>query len=79
MARARDLEVINQNIYLNFCIQISKNRTEKGLGQYIGKEHSGRFKSLVFRAASEEIISMSKAANLCNQKLASFRDEFVAV
>lgn len=79
MARARDLEVISQTTYLTFCIQISKNRAEKGLGQYIGKERSDRFKSLVFRAASEEIISMSKAANLCNQKLASFRDEFVAI
>ncbi|MDP1621330.1 MAG: XRE family transcriptional regulator [Bacteroidales bacterium] len=77
MARAKDLEVITPNTFVQFCIQISKNRTEKGLGQYIGKERSDRFKSLVFRAASEEIISMSKAANLCNQKLASFRDEFV--
>ena len=79
MARARDLEVISQTYYLTFCIQISKNRTEKGLGNFIGKERSDRFKTLVYRAASEEIISMSKAANLCNQKLASFRDEFVAI
>jgi Zn-dependent peptidase ImmA (M78 family) len=79
MARAKDLEVISQNTFLQFCIQITNNRTEKGLGQFLGKERSDRFKSLVFRAASEEIISMSKAANLCNQKLASFRDEFVAV
>jgi Zn-dependent peptidase ImmA (M78 family) len=79
MARAKDLEVINQNTFLQFRIQISKNRAEDGLGQFIGKERSDRFKSLVFRAASEEIISISKAANLCNQKLASFRDEFVIV
>ncbi len=79
MARAKDLEVINPNAFLQFRIQISKNRTEKGLGQYIGKERSDRFKALVFRAASEEIISMSKAANFCNQKLASFRDEFVTL
>jgi Zn-dependent peptidase ImmA (M78 family) len=79
MARARDLEVISQSDYRTFCIQISKNRTEKGMGQYIGKERSDRFKVLVYRAASEELISMSKAANLCNQKLASFRDEFVTV
>jgi Zn-dependent peptidase ImmA (M78 family) len=79
MARAKDLEVINQSTFLQFRIQISNNRTETGLGQFIGKERSDRFKSLVFRAASEEIISISKAANLCNQKLASFRDEFVIV
>jgi predicted HTH domain antitoxin len=34
---------------------------------------------LLYRAASEEIISMSKAANLANKKLADFRDEFFAV
>lgn len=79
MARAKDLEVISPAIFLQFRIQISKNRTENGLGQFLGKERSDRFKALVYRAASEEIISMSKAANLCNQKLASFRDEFVTV
>jgi Zn-dependent peptidase ImmA (M78 family) len=79
MARAKDLEVINQNTFLQFRIQITNNRTEKGLGQFVGKERSDRFKTLVFRAATEEIISMSKAANLCNQKLASFRDEFVTI
>ncbi len=79
MARAKDLEVISPNTFIQFRIQISKNRIEKGLGQYIGKERSDRFRALVFRAASEEIISMSKAANLCNQKLASFRDEFVTI
>lgn len=79
MARAKDLEVISQATFLQFRIQISKNRTENGLGQFLGKERSDRFKSLVYRAATEEIISISKAANLCNQKLASFRDEFVTV
>lgn len=79
MARAKDLEVINDRTYKSFCIQISKNRKENGLGQYLGKERSDRFRTLVFRAVSEEIISISKAANLCNQKLASFRDEFFAI
>ena len=79
MARAKDLEVISLNTLVQFRIQITKNRTENGLGQFLGKERSDRFKSLVFRAASEEIISMSKAANLCNVKLASFRDEFVTL
>jgi Zn-dependent peptidase ImmA (M78 family) len=79
MARAKDLEVISPSTFIQFRIQITKNRTEMGLGQFLGKERSDRFRSLVFRAASEEIISMSKAANLCNVKLASFRDEFVTV
>lgn len=31
------------------------------------------------KAAAEEIISLSKAANLSNQKLAQFRKEFIAL
>lgn len=34
---------------------------------------------LVYRSAAEDIISMSKAANLSNKKLASFRAEFVTI
>lgn len=73
MHRAKNLGIISDFIYLNFRKMISKNRSEAGLGKYEGKEQSGRFKQLVFRAASEEIISMSKAANLANLKLAEFR------
>jgi Zn-dependent peptidase ImmA (M78 family) len=79
MARARDLSVISPHTYQQFCIFIAKNRLEKGLGKFLGKERSDRFKALVYRAASEDIISISKAANLCNQKLAEFRDELVLI
>lgn len=77
MQRAKDLGIITEFTFLNFRKHISKNRKEEGLGNYIGKEESNRFKQLVYRAASEEIISMSKAANLFNQKLALFRKEFM--
>ena len=76
MQRAKDLGIISDFAYLNFRKWISKNRSEEGLGQYLGKEQSSRFKQLIFRAAAEEVISMSKAANLSNQKLAAFRKEF---
>jgi Zn-dependent peptidase ImmA (M78 family) len=79
MQRAKDLRVINDFTFLNFRKQINSNREEKGLGNYQGKEKSNRFKQLIFRAASEEVISMSKAANLSNQKLAEFRKEFIAL
>ncbi|MAO45307.1 MULTISPECIES: helix-turn-helix domain-containing protein [Leeuwenhoekiella] len=79
MARAKDFEFISENRYRSFRIYISKNREEKDLGQYIGRESSHRFKQLLYRAASEEIISMSKAANLSNQKLAAFRKELIAI
>jgi len=82
MARARDLGVISDTYFQGFRIWLNKDakrKTEVGLGQYIGREQSTRFKQLLYRAASEEIISLSKAANLANQKLATFRDEFVLI
>ncbi|TYA55694.1 helix-turn-helix domain-containing protein [Formosa maritima] len=79
MARAKDFGFITEFQFRKFRIYISKNRSEKGLGNYIGRESSHRFKQLLFRATSEEIISMSKAANLSNQKLATFRKEFIAI
>lgn len=79
MRRARDLKLINEYYYRGFCIKIAKNKEERDLGNYIGVEKSNRFKQLLFRAASEEIISLSKAANLANQKLAVFRKDFIAL
>lgn len=79
MARAKVLELISDFAFLRFRQWISKNKTENGLGEYIGQEQSKRFNQLLYRAASEEIISMSKAANLSNQKLAQFRRNFVAI
>lgn len=79
MARAKTLEIITDSTYLRFIKWISKNRTEQGLGEYIGEEKSKRFSQLLYHAASEEIISMSKAANLANQKLAQFRKGFFAL
>jgi hypothetical protein len=49
------------------------------MGYYHGTEKSNRFKQLLYRAAAEEVISMSKAANLANVKLAAFRDDFMAL
>lgn len=79
MARAKDLGVINESQFISFRKWISRNRTEDGLGSYKGMEQAFRFKQLIHRAAAEEIISLSKAANLSNQKLAEFRKEFVAL
>lgn len=79
MARAYALELIPKYTYIRFNRWISSNKTEVGLGEYVGVEESKRFNQLLYRAASEEIISMSKAANLSNQKLAQFRRSFVAI
>ncbi len=82
MARARDLGIITNDNFVRFRIwlnQMPDRKKEKGLGEFLGREHSSRFRQLLYRAASEEIISLSKAANLANKKLADFRDEFFAV
>ncbi len=82
MARALDLGIINRERFIRFRKWLNSSedrRKEIGLGEYIGREHSSRFKQLLYHAASEEIISMSKAANLASLKLAEFRDELVAI
>jgi Zn-dependent peptidase ImmA (M78 family) len=82
MARAKDLGVISEEKFIQFRKWLNSaddRRKEIGLGEYIGREHSSRFNQLLYRAASEGIISMSKAANLANKKLAEFRDELVAI
>jgi Zn-dependent peptidase ImmA (M78 family) len=79
MHRAKDLEIITDYQYINFRKWIGKNPAEVGLGNYQGIEKSTRFEQLVYRAAAEEVISMSKAASLANLKLAEFRDRFIAL
>ena len=82
MARARSLDIISLDRYTTFRIWIGQDENRKkeiGFGNFIGKEQSTRFMQLLYRATSEEIISMSKAANLANQKLATFRDEFIEI
>lgn len=82
IARAKDLEVITEDYFIKFRMWLNgseRRKKEEGLGAYLGREQSSRFKQLLYRATSEEIISMSKAANLANQKLATFRDEFILI
>ena len=47
--------------------------------EYNGIESSKRFDQLLFRGLAEEMISMSKAASLKNQKLAEFRSQSLMV
>ncbi len=77
--RAKDLGIITEYMFIEFRKWISKNRAEEGLGNYIGVEKSSRFEQLLYRAAAEEVISMSKAASLANLKLAEFRENFFAL
>ena len=47
--------------------------------KYEGREISNRFTQLLFRALAEDMISMSKAASLSNQKLADFRQQSLVI
>lgn len=78
--RAKDLGIISQNSYKQFFqifSQLGYRRSEPH--EYSGKEESHRFRQLLFRALAEEVISMSKAAGLNNQRLAEFRKDNLVI
>jgi Zn-dependent peptidase ImmA (M78 family) len=80
MARAKDLQVISEDRYVNFrrWVNADPNRKkENGFGHFQGRESSTRFKQLLYRAAAEDLVSLNKAASLANMKLADFTKEFV--
>lgn len=75
MARARNLNLISQITYQEFFKEFSKlGYRKEEPGDYKGEEHSSRFYQLLLRAVAEEVVSMSKAAALNNEKLAEFRN-----
>ncbi|MBC2734070.1 MAG: ImmA/IrrE family metallo-endopeptidase [Desulfobacteraceae bacterium] len=80
MVRARNLGIINDFSYRRFFILANKmgwrsGKTEEP-GHYVGREYANRFKQLVSWAVAEEIITMSKGAELMNVGLSKFRKEF---
>lgn len=78
MMRSKVLNVISESRLINFFIYVRKNRlqNEETWGEYTGKEKSSRYHQLVFKAASEQIISISKAAELENITINEFRGRF---
>lgn len=79
MMRAQLKGIVDDNAARRFWKSISGNKKEDGLGSFAGNEKSYRFEHLVFRLAAEEVVSLSKAANLAGKKLAAFREELDAV
>jgi len=75
--RAKAVEIINDNFVKQFFIHIRANHLQKqeNLGNYSGAEHPNRFNQLIYFAATEEIISLSKAANLAGEDLSKFRTQ----
>lgn len=78
--RAKDIGIISQSSFRQFFQMFGQlgYRVNEPYN-YNGKEESNRFRQLMFRALAEEIISMSKAASLNNQKLAEFRQENLVI
>lgn len=79
MMRAQLKGIVDKNSAQRFWKTIATNKKEEGLGSFRGNEKSYRFEHLVFRLAAEEVVSMSKAANLAGLKLAQFRDQLDAL
>lgn len=80
MVRAKNLGIVSNNVYKKFFILASKNGWRSGKkeepGKYIGREYANRFRQLVSWAVAEDIVTMSKGAELMNVKLPEFRKGF---
>jgi len=78
--RAHYLRYISDYHYRRFQIFINKNKWRKSEpGAYEGQEEVIRFKQLLNYAVAEEIITLSKAAELANMSLFEFEKEVQAV
>lgn len=68
MMKARQLSIINENQYRSFCISLNKSEKlrEKLREKVYPDENAIRYERLVYKALSDELISVSKAANLLN-------------
>lgn len=80
MVRAKILGIINETVLKKFFILANKNGWRSGInpepGHYVGREYANRFSQLVSWAVAEDIITMSKGAELMNLKFPEFRKGF---
>ncbi len=80
MARAHHLKLITDSRYRRFCIHVNTmGWRQNEPGEYLGKERANRFKQLIYYAVAENIVTMSKGAELLNVKLPQFRRKFQLV
>jgi len=78
MMRAQLKEIVDKASASRFWRSMAGNKKEIGLGTFADREKSYRFEHLVFRLAAEDIVSISKAANLAGMKMAAFIDQLEA-
>jgi len=78
--RAKALKIITENYCgVFFTMMRSMGWKIDEPVDYLGNEASNRFDQLIYRALAEELISVSKAASLKNQKLAEFKTQSLLV
>ncbi len=74
--RAKDLGIISESKFTGFCIKVRSIGWERyELGTYNSDERPIRRDNLIYRAITEEIISISKAASLANKTVAELQGE----
>ncbi len=72
---AKDLNIISTDYYNHLYDQhINRNLLEEGWGGYPIPERTDRFERLLHRAVAEQVISLSRAAELANEKLGDYRE-----
>ncbi len=75
MHRVKDLGIITASQYSSFCFLNRKHRKSEP-GRWLGEEKSDRYEQLVYRAASQELITRAKAAELLGVSLRKFDELF---
>jgi len=74
--RANMLGIVSDFFYRNFQIMLNKKGWKKKEPvEYAGREEAVRFKHLLHYAVSEEIITLSRGAELANISLSDFKEE----
>ena len=77
MARAKNLRYISSSAYKSFFIkwnELGYKKDEQWI--YEGAEYTNRFHKLLFKAVAEDMITVSKGAELANMPLEDFGNKF---
>ena len=81
MYKAKECGIIPEQRFRAFCIQKNRAKLFKALVErtLYHHEESTRFVSLVYKALSKELITISKAASLLNQDIEQVRRDLALV
>lgn len=81
MYKAKSCGIISEQRYKTYCITKNKNAYVKSLIEksMYPQEESLRFNSLVYKALSNELITVSKAASLLHQDVEKVREDLALV